>query len=113
MILPLPGETWQHFKGQRYEVVAIARHSETREELVIYQKAQDPDGPTTSSQPWARPLEMFMEPAQAKPTESGNYNCLHSAQDHYVVTVEDVDLMFCKECERGATVGRFLRVSKP
>ena len=27
---------YRHFKGNEYEVVAIARHSETMEEMVVY-----------------------------------------------------------------------------
>ena len=110
MILPLPGETWQHFKGQRYEIVAIARHSETREELVIYQKAHA-DEPATSSQPWARPLSMFVEAATVKPTEPGEPNCLHKVPEKFVVR-DGIHLvqMFCQECIDGAELGRFVRV---
>ena len=45
------GDKFKHFKGTVYTVVAIARHTETEESLVVY---ADPQGNT-----WARPLEMF------------------------------------------------------
>ncbi len=47
------GAKYRHFKGNEYEVIAVARHSETMEELVIY-KALYGDGDI-----WARPKSLF------------------------------------------------------
>ena len=47
-----PGR-YRHYKGSDYQVVGIARHSETEEELVVYRKLYD-DGSL-----WVRPLAMF------------------------------------------------------
>lgn len=52
---PQAGETWKHFKGNKYRIVAIAEHSETGEEMVVYQALYG-DGKI-----WTRPLGMFME----------------------------------------------------
>lgn len=46
------GDTVQHFKGGLYKIVAIATHTETKENLVIYQSLKD-------NKTWARPYAMF------------------------------------------------------
>ena len=46
---------YRHYKGQQYRVVGVARHSETEEDLVIYQALYGEFGL------WARPLRMFTE----------------------------------------------------
>jgi len=46
---------YEHYKGKRYKVVALAKHSETLEELVVY-KALSGDHDF-----WVRPLKMFLE----------------------------------------------------
>ena len=48
---------YEHFKSKdmRYEVLGVARHSETLEEFVVYKKLYD-DHST-----WIRPLKMFLE----------------------------------------------------
>ena len=46
---------YRHYKGGRYEVIAIAKHSETLEEMVVY-KALYGDGGV-----WVRPASMWEE----------------------------------------------------
>ena len=46
---------YKHYKGNRYRVIGIAKHSETLEELVVYQAL---DGETGL---WVRLLKMFTE----------------------------------------------------
>jgi hypothetical protein len=49
-----PGR-YRHYKGNDYEVIGIARHSETDEELVVYRPLYGERGL------WVRPLAMFTE----------------------------------------------------
>ena len=50
---------YEHFKGKRYEVVDVARHSETLEPMVVYKALYKGDFPEGSL--WVRPLAMFLE----------------------------------------------------
>ena len=51
---PRPGR-YRHYKGNNYEVLAVARHSETREALVVYRALYGEWGL------WIRPAAMFTE----------------------------------------------------
>lgn len=53
-----PG-VYKHYKGQLYEVISIARHSETLEELVVYKALYSTQFGNNSI--WVRPLAMFIE----------------------------------------------------
>ena len=50
---------YQHYKGNFYEVVGTARHSETLEGMVVYKALYRSKFGKNSL--WVRPLEMFME----------------------------------------------------
>ena len=46
---------YEHYKGKRYEVLGVARHSETLEELVVYRALYG------DRELWIRPRAMFLE----------------------------------------------------
>ena len=48
------GRKYRHFKGKEYHVLQVAKHSETLEEMVVYQALYGENGI------WVRPLEMFL-----------------------------------------------------
>ena len=48
---------YKHFKGGKYEVIGIAKHSETLEDFVVYKALYD----NKVSKLWIRPKEMFTE----------------------------------------------------
>ncbi|MFW2078163.1 DUF1653 domain-containing protein [Acinetobacter sp. ULE_I010] len=49
---------YKHYKGQLYQVLHVATHSETREKLVVYQCLYE------DYSIWVRPYEMFIEQVQ-------------------------------------------------
>lgn len=57
-LAPLPGVNpgrYRHYKGGEYEVLGVARHSETLEPLVLYRPLYNDSGL------WVRPYAMFFE----------------------------------------------------
>lgn len=49
-----PGR-YRHYKGKNYQVIGVAKHSETEEDLVVYRALYGACGL------WVRPVEMFSE----------------------------------------------------
>ena len=52
---PTPLGRYRHYKGGEYEVIGVARHSETHEPLVVYRPLYNDTGW------WVRPHAMFFE----------------------------------------------------
>ena len=51
----IPNGRYRHFKGKFYEVIGIARHSETEEPMVVYRALYGEGGI------WVRPADMWVE----------------------------------------------------
>jgi uncharacterized LabA/DUF88 family protein len=77
---------YQHYKGNNYHVIGVARHSETLEEMVVYQALYEhPDYGTNSLR--VRPKQMFLENVTRDgKTTKGNVDidiALEVAKDHF------------------------------
>jgi len=51
---------YRHYKGKEYEVIGIAKHSETLEDLVVYRALYESEEFGENAL-WARPAAMFLE----------------------------------------------------
>ena len=61
---------YRHFKGKEYEVLAIARHSETKEPMVVY-RALYSDEVYGDGGIWIRPADMWNETVPAPAPANG------------------------------------------
>ena len=64
-----PGK-YQHFKGKFYEVIGIAKHSETMEELVVYRALYG------DRELWVRPKNMFLESVEVDGKTIPRFRCV-------------------------------------
>ena len=88
--IPVKGEKYRHFKGEEYEILAIARHTENMEELVIYFPVKDP------GKVFARPLTIFMSPVDHEKypdvKEEYRFEKIADADENKSVNNDDDDL---------------------
>lgn len=59
-VSPIQTGRYRHYKGKEYEVIGVARHSETLEELVVYRPLYGDHGL------WVRPRVMFAETVEVE-----------------------------------------------
>lgn len=55
------GKTYRHYKGNLYKIIALAKHSETAEDMIVYQSV-------TNGEVWVRPKYMWNESIDEKGT---------------------------------------------
>ena len=65
---------YQHFKGNYYRVLSIARHSETMEPMVVYQALYG------NSEIWVRPADMWNETVERDGKEIRRFQPLSKAE---------------------------------
>ena len=65
---------YRHFKGNKYEVIDVAKHSETEEYLVLYRPLYGDSGL------WVRPLEMFIEEVELDGQKRPRFEFIESAK---------------------------------
>ncbi|MEK7177091.1 MAG: DUF1653 domain-containing protein [Patescibacteria group bacterium] len=66
---------YKHYKGKEYRVIGIAKHSETLEDLVIYEPLYD----NGISKLWARPRSMFEEEVVVKGEKVSRFKYLRES----------------------------------
>ena len=71
-----PGR-YRHYKGQEYEVIGCARHSETEEEVVVYRALYGDRGL------WVRPVAMFVEQVQLDGKSVPRFSLLQETDDEH------------------------------
>ena len=81
MTFPLPFETdktvqglYRHYKGKDYRVLGKARHSETLEDLIVYQALYGDYGV------WVRPAAMFFENIDVKESATPRFTKIEEEQ---------------------------------
>lgn len=67
---------YQHYKGNYYHVIGIARHSETLEEMVVYRGLYGDFGL------WVRPKKMFEEFVEKQGKKIPRFQFIRSLDDH-------------------------------
>ena len=67
-----PG-VYRHYKNQEYRVIDVVKHSETEEDLVLYECLYD----NPRSKLWVRPLKMFIETVEVDGKTMPRFEFLH------------------------------------
>lgn len=68
---------YQHYKGPQYRVLGIAKHSESEEELVLYQALYGAFGL------WVRPLSMFIEQIEIDGVQQSRFTLLQAEESTF------------------------------
>lgn len=70
------GAIFEHYKGKKYKVLEVGRHSETLGLCVVYQALYD-SLEFGDHAVWIRPLEMFLEPVMVNGKEIPRFRLTH------------------------------------
>lgn len=75
--MSLPTGIYRHYKGQQYRVVGVAQHSETEEQLVVYQTLYG------AFDLWVRPVAMFLEQVEVDGLQQPRFALLHEESSQF------------------------------
>ena len=64
---------YRHFKGNKYQVIDIVRHSENQQYMVLYRALYGDHGL------WVRPLQMFIEEIEVEGQKRPRFELIESA----------------------------------
>ena len=67
----IPLGVYRHYKGNEYEIIGFAKHSETLEEMVIYKALYGEKGI------WVRPASMWNDPISIEGKTVSRFELLH------------------------------------
>ncbi len=73
--MTIPRGRYRHYKGNFYEVIDVARHSETEEEFVVYRTLYG------DFSLWIRPLSMFTEQVEIDGVKQSRFVHIDNAAD--------------------------------
>lgn len=65
---------YRHYKGNYYQVIGVAKHSETEEDLVVYRALYG------RFDLWVRPLKMFTEQIEHQGRLVSRFECIKNAE---------------------------------
>ena len=75
--MSLQAGLYQHYKGPQYRVLGVAKHSETEEELVVYQALYGAFGL------WVRPLSRFVEQVEIDGVQQSRFTLLQAEESTF------------------------------
>jgi hypothetical protein len=75
---------YRHYKGQHYQVLGLARHSETEEYLVVYRCLYG------DHSVWVRPYTMFTETIMISGVEVSRFQFVQSTDDSSWESIDDL-----------------------
>ena len=70
----IPAGIYRHYKGNYYQVIGVAKHSETEEDLVVYRALYGGFGL------WVRPLKMFTDQIEHQGRQVSRFECIKVAE---------------------------------